>query len=457
MAVTTTIKLVNGRIPLAPRVPLLGSLPWLLSDRRFEFLCDNARDLGGLYCLDLGTIRTFVVTHPELASHVFVSNAQAYEKGGGFWAAVRELMGNGLPVSDGELWRRQRRMLQPEFNQERIERQTEMIGDIIDEFLVDLQRGPKIRDIQAWTTELVSSIVLRTLFSTSIDYEAFARVHAGMEIVANQLLLGIATHSLPHWVPLPGRRAFLDAVATTDEIVMGIIAERRRSGVHGQDLLGRMLDLVDDETQQSMSDRQLRDEAVALYVAGYETTASAIAFVLWKLAERPHFVEKLREELARNEVGERPTGADLNELKLLNQFVYESLRILPPIPVIPRQARVDDELAGQHIPAGSMVLIDMIGLHHNPTVWPDPSRFDPSRFEPENAAKRHRMAWMPFGIGQRMCLGKAVAMLEAKLVVAMLCRRFDLKMIASRPPKLQLKASLRTKDGIWVELEPRPS
>ena len=431
-------------IPRAPRLPLIGAMPELLW-RRYGFFTRAREQCGDLFVVDLGLEDLVIVADPALAEDVLVRRSQAFDKGGNFWDQSREAVGNGLTFSEGEVWRRQRRRMNPEFRRAKIMGFRATIRATVDELLVELEREVAQAgqlDISVWTAKLLATLTVRLLFGGELDAATFERLHQALGDLLAGVLVGVVTRTLPAWVPVPGAARFEAAIATIDEIVLALIAERRASPRDGNDVLSLLLSVTDEDG--AMTDRELVDEVVVLYSAGYETTAWALAWTTMALAEQPELVRELQAELDR--------GDDPLALPLLDATFREGLRLYPSAPFVPRRAVCDETLGGYRIPAGTQVVVMSWLIHRDPRHWPNPTRFDPRRhLEP---SERPRMAWMPFGGGQRLCLGMGLAMMEGTMALAQLLRRFT-PLPASRRSEPRLSVTLASRDGVWVRLAPR--
>lgn len=433
-------------MPRAPGLPLLGSLPALLRER-FDFFERVREQCGDIFLLDLGVQEVVVVADPLAAEQIFVQRSKNFDKGEDFWNGAREAVGNGLALSDGELWRRQRRLMNPEFRRERIASFRATIEATVDELLDELEQlsvGEQTIDISAWTTNLLSTLTVRLLIGAQLDPDTYARLRGALGIILDAVLAGIVTRKLPGWIPVPGASRFEEARQTIDEIILGMITERRAASDPGHDLLGMLLVATDEEGV--MSDKQLRDEVVVTYIAGYETTAWALAWGLMLLAEQRELVAELQAEVDAHD--------DLMTIPLLDATVRESLRMYPSVPFLPRRAVVDEELLGYPIPAGTTVLVLPWLIHRNPRYWPDPTRFDPRRHL--DASTRPKLAWMPFGAGQRICIGQGLALMEANVTLGKLLRRFTpMSGRGHKRSEPRLSATLSSRDGVWIRLQRR--
>lgn len=433
-------------MPRAPRLPLVGSLPGLLL-QRFNFLERARAQCGDIFVLDLGVQEIVVVADPTAAEEIFVKRSKNFDKGEAFWDGARDAAGNGLALSEGELWRRQRRLMNPQFRRERIAEFHTTITATVDELLGELERqsaGGATIDISRWTSTLLQTLTVRLLLGAELGPDAFAKLAAALGVMIDTVFAGVVTRKLPGWVPIPGASRLAAARKTVDEIVLRMISQRRAAAEPGDDLLGMLLAATDEAG--AMSDQQLRDEVVITYIAGFETTAWMLAWGLRLLADHPALVRELQTEIDANQ--------DLMAVPLLDATVREILRLYPSVPFLPRRAVVDEELLGYPIRAGTTVVVLPWLIHRNPKFWLDPNIFEPRRHI--DLSPRPRMAWMPFGAGQRICIGQGLAMMEANVALGEILRRFlPLPGLGHKRAVPRLSVTLSTRDGIWIRLEPR--
>ena len=447
-----------GLPPRVPGLPLVGNLPRLLS-QRFGFLEAARRQTGEIFTLDMGLGQAVVMCHPRHAQHVLVDRVRNYAKGGAMWESIRTFLGNGLPVSEGEFWKRQRRMIQPAFHHQRLVALTGEMVEAIDASLAEAwesaaRTGVPFDAAKAFT-RMTMSVLVRALFGSGLEPAETERVAQAFTYVNGYMLKGVLTNSLPQWVPVPGRAQYREAIRTVDEIVFRVLERGRRSAAMGDSLLSLLLNAADEETGKAMTDVQVRDEAVALFVAGYETTAAGMAWAFHFLTQQPETAQRLQAEVDAVLGSRKPTFADLQQLPYTRGVLQEALRMYPPSYWIPRIATEDDEIDGYRIPAGTQVAVLTYLLHHHPEIWESPERFDPDRFTPERSAGRHKQAWIPFGAGQRLCIGREFALMEGQLILARAAQRFQPLAIPGRVAQLQLSALLHTKNGVWVRLKER--
>lgn len=458
---TTLIKnLITSNLPLAGRWPLLGALPELVKNP-VEFFAAAHQRHGDIYRLRLGPMQPVVLNHPRHAQHVLRDHAANYRKGGAMWESLRALLGNGLVVSEGDFWLRQRRMMQPQFHRQRLAGLTDLMVNAMAESLAGWAPaagdGRAVNLLPAFN-HLTMRVVIDTLFGTSMPRETMTEVADAMGYVLDYLMVGAATQGLPAWLPIPGKRRYRREIARADRIVYEIIAAARNSGGGAHHLLGMLLDVVDDQTGEGMSDKQLHDEVSTLVLAGYETTSIALTWAFHYLTRDPAVMQKMQEEVDRVLGGRTPAFADLPQLTYTRMVLQEVMRLRPPSYWLPRVAVEDDEIDGYAIPAGTEVISMTYMIHHHPDFWPEPDRFDPERFAEHgvrSSGGRHPFAFIPFGAGQRLCIGRDFAMMEGTLALAMVMQRYRIAPVAGRVAETGRSTTLRPKDGLWVHLAAR--
>ena len=426
-------------------------------DRPLDFYTENRDTYGDVVRWRIGPLLIHQLNHPDHAKHVLVDHADRFTKGRQI-PKLRPLLGKGLLTNEGASWKKQRRLMQPAFHRERLVRLAEgMIADtrrLLDRWTPLAERG-EVVDVAAEMSALTMEIVGRALFGANLASDSsviFDALTASLE-EANVRLLQIV--EVPLSIPTPGNRRFLKARARLDAIVYRVIAERRAGKTEGTDLLKMLVEARDDEDSgSSMDDTQLRDEVMTLFLAGHETTANALAWTFHLLAAHPEIDAKMRAEIA-TVLGERsPSPEDVPKLAYTTRVFEESMRLYPPAWLIARATRFDEEFGGYTIPKGTMVGVAPYAIHRHPKFWPDPTRFDPDRFLPERAEGRPRYAYLPFGGGQRLCIGIHFAMMEAVIILAMVAQRVRLASVPGHPVVPLAQVTLRPKYGIKMTLSP---
>ena len=452
---------VASRDPPGPKARFPGAL--ILAYRRdplglFE---RTARQYGDVALLRLGRNRIYLLNHPEFVKDVLVQEHRRFHKGRGLELA-RYLLGDGLLTSEGEFHRRQRRLAQPAFHQQRMAgyaaamvRQAERISECW-AVLGERAGAPLVLDMHEQMTRLTLSIVAETLFGADVEGEAEQIGHAiatSMELFRSYMSLPFA--SLRQRLPLPSPRRVLKARARLDETIYRLIAERRAAAADRGDLLSMLLLAQDEEGSGGMTDAQLRDEAMTLFLAGHETTANALTWSWYLLGQHPEIEARLHTELDAVLGDRRAEAADVPRLTYTSAVLADSLRLYPPAWVIGRRTVLDYEVAGYRVRRGSIVLLSQWVMHRDPRFFPDPERFDPDRWTDEARAARPRFAYFPFGAGPRICIGEQFAWMEGVLVLATLARRWRPRLAAGQRIALQPSITLRPAGGMRMMLDLR--
>lgn len=447
--------------PLPPATrgwPVVGVLPDVIK-QQIDFLITAQQQYGDIYTLDLGLTKAIVLNHPDHAQHVFRDHARNYAKGGKFWDLVRELLGNGLVVSEGSFWLRQRRMLQPQFHRQRLAALTNLISEAIAEALSTwATTGPQTIELGQAFADMTMRIITRTMFGGSLERDEIERVSAALNYAVNYTMPAMLTQNLPKWLFAARDRRYREAVAQIDEVVYKVIDRSRaviQAGGYADNLLSMMLTLVDEESGEGMTDQQMRDEAVTIFLAGYETTSVALTWALPLLLHHPECLQKLQSEIDTVLGGQPVTFERAGQLHYSRMVLQEVLRRRPPAAWLPRTVVADDEIDGYRLPAGTMVVLPIYMYHHHPAFWEQPTVFDPERFSPERSAGRHAFSWIPFGAGPRLCIGRDFAMLEGQLILATLLQQFELTPLSQALPMPQLGGTLKPKGKVSVQCRRR--
>ncbi len=440
-------------IPQTKGLPVVGSLPALLKDP-FGFMLQARETYGDIYRLNLGLTSVVVVNHPRQIQQVLVDNAQNYRKGGPLWDAIRVMLGNGLVVSEGDFWKRQRRMMQPQFHRQRLAGLTNLMIEAMEDALTDWDAADPNQpfDLTPAFNHLTMKVITRTLFGAGLPVKDMDEVAEAVTYALDYVLQAIVLNALPSWIPAPGRKRYEQAIAKIDRHVYRIIAESRQKTGPENHLLAMLLDVVDEETGEGMTDQQLRDEVTTLFLAGYETTSLTLSWAFDFLGRNPEMMQKLQAEVDVALGDRRPEFADLAKLPYSRMVINETLRLRPSAWELPRQTVAADEIDGYHLPAGTNVISLIYTCHQHPDEWSDPEVFDPERFSAERSEKRHKLAFMPFGAGQRMCIGRDFALMEGQLALAMVAQRYEVVPLNPQAAEPQLTSTLRPKGGVPVKL-----
>ncbi len=384
----------------------------------------------------------YVVNHPDDVKRVLVANHRNYTKGIGL-DRVKILLGNGIMTSEGELWRRQRYMMQPLFHRRVITEFARVIGEANDRFAERWEglcrRGERV-NVTDEMSELTLDIVLRSIFGR--DLERLSQELGGnpFEVVTREQARNLQ---------------FAYKFRSLTKHVAGLIRRRREGREEHADYVGMLMSARDKETGEAMSERQLIDEIMTLVVAGHETTASGLNWTWYLLSEHPDVDARLFAEVSAAPEISAPSLAEMESLPYTQQVISETLRLYPPGWLLSRRAVGPDVLSGYEIPAGTDVLLCLYLLHRHPRYWKDPDAFRPERFAPDHEAERPRFAYMPFAAGPRHCIGETFALYEMLMHLYKLARRFRLARDCDEPIALEAQINLRTRKPLYMRLERR--
>jgi cytochrome P450 len=402
--------------------------------------------------------RMFIINEPNAIRHVVLDNAANYTKSEVGRRLLEPGLGRGLLTSEGETWRRHRRIMAPAFDPRSVAGYAPIMKEMTEELLAkwDALPAPRELDVAAAMMELTLNIISKAMFSSDSD-EIVDSVERGVstyQTTVRPSLLDLL--HLPLWLsrllaPLP-----TGIFSEFDQKVDRLLTERgRQPDAAPKDLLARLIAARDSETGGGMSAGEVRDQVVTVFMAGHETTSLALTWTFYLLSQHPAVEAKLHEELANVLQGRPPVYEDVANLRYARTVVEESMRLYPPAHTFGRQPIAPDEILGHRIPAGSEVLILPWLLHRKPSLWENPDRFDPERFTPERTAARPRLAYLPFGAGTRICIGAVFAMTEAVMIVATIAQRYRLHLKPGHPVEPQGLITLRPRYGLRMNLEPR--
>jgi cytochrome P450 len=401
----------------------------------------------------------FIVSDPAGVKRVLLDNVANYPKGAQESEILAAAFGDGLLTSDGDKWRSHRRTMAPSFDHRSIVAYAPAMVDTSHRFAgrwSQLGAGAEV-DMQAEMTALALAIITRTMFSADSD---------GIQTLMGDTLrdgMGAMKFSLLDMLPLLGPKLMarkMDNIhaifSALDASIYELIGARGGEADGPTDLLARLVAARDAESGARMTNQEVRDEVVITFFAGHETTAIAMTFIWYLLAKHPLVEARLHQELATVLGGREPAYEDLENLPYTRQVIQEAMRLYPPAPGLSgRQAVADDKICGRRIPKGAQVGVLPWVLHRHKTLWDQPDRFDPDRFSPENSVGRDRLAYLPFGGGPRICIGMAMAMTEAMLILATLAQRFQPRLVETHEVTLKARVTLRARDGVRMTLEPR--
>jgi cytochrome P450 len=442
----------NKTIPQVKGDFLLGNLSQMMANP-FQALCDWRRDYGDLVSFRLVTRQFYLFSHPKLIEQALIKQSDVFvktyhpEKPIG----LALVLGQGLITSQGDVWQRQRRLMQPIFQRSNI---TTLLPQIVTAGSNMLNRWQKLGEgaevnLSGEMLQLTLEVITQTMFSASV-LNKIEQISPSLDILlryATKTLLNPLT--LPLYVPTPANQKFKQALGVIDDVIYGIIDQRRTASSAHNDLLDMLLKARDDNSGEKMTDRQIRDEVITIFSAGHETTANLLSWTLYLLARHPDVLAKLHQELDGLLQGKIPDAEDLQQLVYTRAILNESMRFRPPAGIMLRKVNKDTEVDGYFLKAGRLAIFSIFNLHHHADFWPQPDQFDPERFlVPEN----RRFSFMPFGTGERICIANHFALMEAQLLLSMIVQHCDLQLLDTDEVEIELAVALRPKGGIPVRI-----
>ncbi|MGH3880144.1 MAG: cytochrome P450 [Actinophytocola sp.] len=437
------------RVPPGPPRSATFRLLRQLAGDRLTLMSTAAATYGDAVKVGIGPKTLYFFNHPDTAKHVLADNAANYEKGIGYQEAKRAL-GDGLLTSAGELWRKQRRTIQPVFQNKRITGQAGVVAAEAERLIGRLRGhvGGAPVDVLGELTGFTLGVLGTTLLDA--DLGEFDSIGHSFEAVQDQAMFEMESMGLvPQWLPLPKQRRFRRARRDLDRIVAKLVFDRlAEPRPDGDDVLTRLIQSTSAEADPKVARRRMRDELITLLLAGHETTASTIGWTLHLIDEHPEVGERLRAE-AFEVLGDRaPTHEDMVKLPYTAMVLHEAMRLFPPVWILTRRALDEDVVGGYRVPAGADVMVCPYTLHRHPSFWDRPDAFDPDRFDPAKPADRPRYAYLPFGAGPRFCVGSHLGLMEATFVLAMISRELRLTKVPGYEVVAEPMLSLRVRGSL---------
>lgn len=418
------------------------------------YLHDLEKRYGNISQFRFGPFDVVFLSHPDYIEHMLL-NRDIYvkvEEGG----MLRHLLGKGLLTSEGDFWLKQRRLIQPIFHKQRLNNFVQQIADATNEMLDGWETHPSSEplDVYSEMNKVTLDIVGRTMFSTNVKSE-FDKVNKAITRMLSAVRDRSRMLRFPLWFPLPSHIRIQRNLQILDDTIQDIINTRRNEKGNFDDLLTMLMDVEDADTAERMTDKQLRDEVLTIFIAGHETTANALAYMLYLLAKNPEAKQKVQVELDALLNPADMTFESLQKLTYTTMVIKEAMRLYPPAWIIVREAATDDIIDGYLVKKGHKVFASPYAMQHSERYWDKPEEFHPERFSPENMKDKPRYAYFPFGGGARLCVGNNFAMMEMQILLALICSRFDFSLPANYKMELTPLITLRPKHGVPLKLVKR--
>jgi cytochrome P450 len=437
-----------------PPGPQGSTFAFIFGERRRDplgFFTKLTQDFGDVSTLQLFNFRTLFINHPDMIEDVLVNKARKFEKGRVMKANIR-LFGQGLLTSEGDFWLRQRRLAQPAFHRARVAAYGETMVQYAERAMRTWRNG-EVRDIHEDMMQITLQVVGKTLFNADLAHDT-REVGDTLEILLKLAADFGKSILIPLWVPTPRNLRARLGIRRIEKIIYRIIAQRRAEGGDTGDLLSMLL-AVQDEDGSRMTDTQLRDETITLFLAGHETTANALSWTLWLLAQNPEVERKFHAELDAVLGGGAPSVEDMPKLVYTGHVLSESMRLYPPAWGMARLVREEVEVAGYKLLPGNGVAFAQWIVHRDRRWFYEPGKFLPERWEGDLAKRLPRFAYFPFGGGPRQCIGNSFALMEATLILATVAQKFRFRLVPGHPVTPLASITLRPAHGIRATLEAR--
>ena len=438
---------------------LLGDLKDF-QEQPLEMLLDLADNYGPVTQLRFAHVPQIVITHPDGARHVLQKNNRNYLKEQQFMDVTRTalLSGDDLFTSDGQEWLKRRRLMQPAFHRKVVAQFGEVIRTETERMLATWRSGQVI-EIEQAMMDVTMGTIGQTMLSRNI-LDDHPQLYHAFTTISNTILERATTitgRMTPLFLPTGKNRAYKQALALAREILSDAVHKRQAQPVEerAHDLLTMLIGAEDEENGATLPNEQIIDEMLGIVSAGHETSSVTLAWLFHALAKNPEVEAKLHTELDGVLNGRPPTIADLPNLPYLQQVINETMRCYPAAYLTTRQSIKEDDILGYRIPANTIVMVNIYGLHHHETYWSHPRQFDPERFSAQNEAQIAKFTYLPFGNGPRKCIGEPLARLEMQLIVATIAQRFRFRLDSTQQAKLVAKFTLRAADGIYLVPEAR--
>jgi cytochrome P450 len=435
--------------------PVFGSSRQYARDP-FGFVTALEQSYGDVARFDMGPLNTYMVTNPADIERVLVSESDDFGKPEFQDDALGDLLGEGLLLSEGDTWQKQRDLATPAFNMNRLSGMADRIVDHTESLLSGWADGAEL-DVEEEMTEVTIDVICDLMMGTQLSDERLDHVQTQLEPIGRRFEPDPIRFAAPEWVPLPGDGEYQSAVEELDDVIAEIVDRRRQEIDTGDDdgPMDFLSILLRARADGEQTNRQLRDEMMTMLLAGHDTTALTMTYTWYLLSQHPEAERRVHAELDELLDGDAPTMADVREMEYTEWVVNEAMRMYPPVYTIFRTPERDFEVGGYTIPEGATIMLPQYAVHRSERYWDDPDTFDPERWSPERSRDRPRFAYFPFGGGPRHCIGKHLALLEARLILATTASRYRLSYEGDGPLELMPTLTAHPRDGMPMRVEKR--
>lgn len=434
--------------PVAPgKIPIFGHL-FLFRKDPYKFLQKNCLEMGPIFSFRLLNRNFYVLNHPDFIRHILISNAKNYSRKSSY-QFLEEILGQGLLTTEGELWRKRRRLAQPSFNKDQLTKLVQQIEDSIGKFIGRYTTENKVvLDLDHEMNHLTLTVLTNSIIQTELE-DRFYLVKENLLIslkylTTNRFKAIKWTKHLPSIIKYKGQKG----INVLKRIVLEIIQSRRASTTTHADLLAMLMAAKDEETGESLTNEELLDEVMTMFVAGHDTTSVVLTWTLYLLARHPEIEEKLQIEILANDKSTPLTMEHLMEYPYLKMIIQESMRLYPPVWSFGRKAITDDIVNGYAFPSGTSCTMPALFVHRNPSFWEKPNEFYPEHFTPEKIKERDKLAYFPFSAGQHRCIGEHYAIIEIQIALIHLLRKFKISLQTQKEVTPLLLITLKPKEVI---------
>jgi cytochrome P450 len=442
----------NKTVPQVQGDFLLGNLRQMAANPLQAFY-DWYRDYGDLVSFRLATRQFYLFSHPKLIEQALIRQSDIFRKiyNPEKPTGIALILGQGLVTSQGDLWQRQRQLMQPVFQRSNV---TTLLPLMVTAGSNMLNRWRQLGEgahlnLSNEMTQLTLEVITQTMFSTSV-LDKIEHISPSLDTLLRYAIKSIVNPlTLPLYVPTPANQKFKLALGTIDDVIYGIIDQRRAAPSGQNDLLDMLLKARDDSSGEKMTDKQIRDEVITIFSAGHETTANLLSWTLYLLARHPGVLARVRQELDGLLQGGIPNAEDLQQLAYTRAVLSESMRLRPPAGFLLRKVNKDTEVDGYLLKAGRSAIFSIYNLHHHADFWQQPEQFNPDRF----LLPQKKYSFIPFGTGERICIGSHFALMESQLLLSMIVQHCDLQLLDPNEVEIEMAVTLRPKGGIPVRIK----